>query len=389
MKKKPSDSSFILGGEAVWMNAVELRKVSKIFAGGVKAVEEVSLNVPEGRIVAVLGPSGCGKTTTLRLINRLEEPTTGVVLVRGREVRSQRPEVLRRSIGYVIQEGGLFPHQNVLANVATVPRLLGWDRSRIRGRVTEVLNLVGLPEKQFGRRMPAELSGGQRQRVGVARALAADPDILLMDEPFGALDPGTREALQDEFVKLNARLRKTVVLVTHDIAEAGRLADDIVLFHHGRVLQQGTLRDLLLQPADDRVRSFLGRRAQWLALEILRLKELLPNARDEGPGMRDEGKGMRDEERESIRALGTSSLIPHHSSLPELQLSGELPLGQALIKLAATPDDAAVGVDGETYLAKSLRARILADLNLAAGFTRIEEATPPSPESWQIQLPKK
>ena len=347
------------------MNAVELRKVSKIFAGGVKAVEEVSLNVPEGRIVAVLGPSGCGKTTTLRLINRLEEPTSGAVLVRGKEVRSQRPEYLRRSIGYVIQEGGLFPHQNVLANVATVPRLLGWDRSRIRERVSEVLNLVGLPEKQFGRRMPAELSGGQRQRVGVARALAADPDILLMDEPFGALDPGTREALQDEFVKLNARLRKTVVLVTHDVAEAGRLADDIVLFYHGRVLQQGSLRDLLLRPADDRVRSFLGRRAQWLALEILRLKELLPNARDEGRGMRDEGKGMRDEERESIRAIGTSSLIPHASSLPELELSGELPLGQALIKLAATPDDAAVSVDGETYLAKSLRAHILADLEKA------------------------
>jgi ABC-type proline/glycine betaine transport system ATPase subunit len=200
-----------------------------------------------------------------------------------------------------------------------------------------------------------------------------------MDEPFGALDPGTRDALQDEFVKLNARLRKTVVLVTHDIAEAGRLADDIVLFHHGRVLQQGSLRDLLLQPADDRVRSFLGRRAQWLALEILRLKELLPNARDEARGMRDEekrdegremrdeGKGIRDEERESIRALGTSSLIPHPSSLPELELSGELPLGQALIKLAATPDDAAVGVDGGTYLAKSLRAHILADLQMAGG----------------------
>jgi osmoprotectant transport system ATP-binding protein len=383
------------------MNAVELRKVSKIFAGGVKAVEEVSLNVPEGRIVAVLGPSGCGKTTTLRLINRLEEPTSGAVLVRGKEVRSQRPEYLRRSIGYVIQEGGLFPHQNVLANVATVPRLLGWDRSRIRGRVTEVLNMVGLPEKQFGRRMPAELSGGQRQRVGVARALAADPDILLMDEPFGALDPGTRDALQDEFVKLNARLRKTVVLVTHDIAEAGRLADDIVLFHHGRVLQQGSLRDLLLQPADDRVRSFLGRRAQWLALEILRLKELLPGIRDEGRGMRDEekrdegrgmgdeGKGIRDEERESIRALGTSSLIPHPSSLPELELSGELPLGQALIKLAATHDEAAVSVDGGTYLAKSLRAHILADLNLAAGFAGTQEAMPPSPESWGIQLPKK
>ncbi|HMF17019.1 MAG TPA: ATP-binding cassette domain-containing protein [Gemmataceae bacterium] len=343
------------------MNAVELRKVSKVFAAGVKAVDEISLNVPEGRTVAVLGPSGCGKTTTLRLINRLEEPTTGVVLVRGREVRSQRPEYLRRSIGYVIQEGGLFPHQNVLANVATVPRLLGWDRSRIRGRVSEVLNLVGLPEKQFGKRMPAELSGGQRQRVGVARALAADPDILLMDEPFGALDPGTRDALQDEFVKLNARLRKTVVLVTHDIAEAGRLADDIVLFHHGRVLQQGSLRDLLLQPADDRVRSFLGRRAQWLALEILRLKELLPMRKEEGP--KDEGGRMKYEQ-ERISASDSSFILPPSSLL---QLSGELPLGQALIKLAATPDDAAVSVDGGVYLAKSLRAHILADLEIAGG----------------------
>jgi osmoprotectant transport system ATP-binding protein len=338
------------------MNAVELRKVSKVFAGGVKAVEEVSLNVPEGRIVAVLGPSGCGKTTTLRLINRLEEPSAGVVLVRGKEIRSQRAELLRRSIGYVIQEGGLFPHQNVLANVATVPQLLGWDRSRIRARVSEVLNLVGLPEEQFGKRMPAELSGGQRQRVGVARALAADPDILLMDEPFGALDPGTREALQDEFVKLNARLRKTVVLVTHDIAEAGRLADDIVLFHHGRVLQQGSLRDLLLQPADDRVRSFLGRRAQWLALEILRLKELLPPPKEEG--------GRRKEEQKRTSVTDSSFIL---QPLSLLQLSGELRLGQALIKLAAAPDDAAVSVDGATYLTKSLRARILADLETVGG----------------------
>src|SRR5262249_32161819 len=169
--------------------AVELKNVTKIFPGGVRAVDGVSFTVPAGQIVALLGSSGCGKTTTLRLINRLEEASGGQVLVRGQDVRSQRPELLRRSIGYVIQEGGLFPHLDVSANVATVPQLLGWQRERVRRRVGEVLEMVGLPESYFGRRMPGELSGGQRQRVGVARGLAADPDILLMDEPFGALDP--------------------------------------------------------------------------------------------------------------------------------------------------------------------------------------------------------
>ena len=241
--------------------AVELRTVSKVYAGGVQAIADISLTIPRGRIVALLGPSGCGKTTTLRLINRLEEPTSGTILVRGQDVRQQPESKLRRSIGYVIQQDGLFPHWNVTANVATVPRLLGWPRARVADRVREVLDLVGLPENQFGRRMPAELSGGQRQRVGVARGLAADPDLLLMDEPFGALDPGTREALQDEFKELHARLGKTVVIVTHDIDEAARLADDIVLLDHGRIAQEGTVQDLLERPASPAVTAFLGRRA--------------------------------------------------------------------------------------------------------------------------------
>jgi osmoprotectant transport system ATP-binding protein len=321
--------------------AVELWNVSKVFAGNVKAVDDITLQVPAGRVVALLGPSGCGKTTTLRLMNRLEEPTSGRVLVRGQDVRSQRPEVLRRSVGYVIQEGGLFPHWNISANVATVPRLLGWPRARIRRRVGEVLDLVGLPEGQFGRRTPNELSGGQRQRVGVARALAADPDVLLMDEPFGALDPGTREALQDEFQALNARLGKTVVLVTHDIAEAGRLAEHIVLLSHGRVVQQGTLRDLLLHPISQQVHAFLGRRAQWLALEVLRL-------------------------RHSAADLPT---VP--GAADGVCLSGDLPLGQALIALADVADTAPVAVEAgsgrHAYSAKSLRTRIVADLEVAAG----------------------
>ncbi len=208
--------------------------------------------------------------------------------VRGNDVRGQRPEELRRSIGYVIQDGGLFPHMSVAANVATVPRLLGWDRERTRKRVAAVLELVGLPEAQFGRRLPAELSGGQRQRVGVARALAADPDLLLMDEPFGALDPGTRESIYDEFVQLNARLHKTVVIVTHDIIEAGRLADEIVLLDHGRIAQCGSLRDLLLHPADERVLRFLGGRGPDLALSVLRLRQIVAALPADGgaPGLR-------------------------------------------------------------------------------------------------------
>jgi osmoprotectant transport system ATP-binding protein len=318
--------------------AVELRQVSKVFAGGVQAVAEVDLQIPAGCVVALLGPSGCGKTTTLRLINRLEEASSGEVRVRGQDVRGQRPEALRRSIGYVIQDGGLFSHHDVSTNVATVPRLLGWQRQQVHARVGQVLDLVGLPESKFGRRMPAELSGGQRQRVGVARALAADPDILLMDEPFGALDPGTREAIHDEFLQLQAQLRKTIVLVTHDIVEAGRLAQQIVLLDHGRVVQRGSLRDLLLRPSDARASAFLGSRGPELALGVLQLGQVL------------------------------EGLPSDHATGKLMELPAHLPLGQALVALADRADDAAVAVVGKettTYSAKTLRGRILSDLETA------------------------
>jgi osmoprotectant transport system ATP-binding protein len=318
--------------------AVELNQVTKIFPGGMKAVDGISFTVPAGRIVALLGTSGCGKTTTLRLINRLEEATSGLVLVRGQDVRRQRPELLRRSIGYVIQEAGLFPHLTVRENVGTVPRLLGWSREHIRKRVGEVLEMVGLPEGQFGRRMPAELSGGQRQRVGVARALAADPDVLLMDEPFGALDPGTREAIQDEFLRLHARLGKAVVIVTHDIAEAGKLAGDIVLMDRGQIIQQGSLKDLLLRPAGERVRAFLGRQGQGLALEALRLEHLLPDL----------------------------SQVPVTAN--PIRLSPDIRLGQVLVAVVDAGDNATVAVDGAVergYLAREVRYRILEDLGKA------------------------
>ena len=315
--------------------AVELQCVSKIFPSGLKAVDGLSVAVPRGQVIALLGSSGCGKTTTLRLINRLAEPTAGRVLVRGRDVREQRPEVLRRSIGYVIQEGGLFPHFNVAANVATVPKLLGWPRERVRIRVAEVLDLVGLPEREFGRRLPSELSGGQRQRVGVARGLAGDPDILLMDEPFGALDPGTREKLQDEFLELQNKLHKTVVLVTHEIAEAGKLADEIVLMDKGQIVQRGSIRDLLLRPASDRVRDFLGRHRQGLALEALRLGQILDGL----------------------------AVVPMPAN--PIRLSAELRLGQVLAELAHADPSAVVAVDGEpsrAFTVAAVRSRILADL---------------------------
>ena len=205
--------------------------------------------------MALIGPSGSGKTTALRLVNRLIAPDAGEVLVDGRDVSGEDPVLLRRRIGYVIQEGGLLPHWDVLRNVSIVPRLLGWSEERRRTRAEELLSMVNLPAGEFGARRPAELSGGQRQRVGVARALAADPTVVLMDEPFGALDPIARRALQKEFVTWKRRLGKAVLLVTHDIPEAFRLADRVAVLRRGRVLQLGTPREIAENPADDFVRE--------------------------------------------------------------------------------------------------------------------------------------
>lgn len=209
--------------------------VGKRYAESV-AVGDLSLEVRDGEIVIFVGPSGCGKTTSLKMINRLVEPTSGMITIDGRDTRSRDVNELRRSIGYVIQQVGLFPHLTVAENVATVPRLAGWDRQRIGARVEELLDLVGLPPQTYAKRLPAELSGGERQRVGVARALGADPPILLMDEPFGALDPITRAEIQGEFKALKQRLNKTIIFVTHDLREALLLATRIGLFETGRLV---------------------------------------------------------------------------------------------------------------------------------------------------------
>jgi len=238
---------------------LETRRVSKRYPAGVQALSDVDLSVAAGETVALIGQSGSGKTTLLRLFNRLEEPSAGEVRVRGRSVASLDPIALRRHTGYVQQEGGLLPHWTVERNVALVPALLGWPAGRRRTRVDELLDLVGLEPARFRERYPRELSGGQRQRIAFARALAADPDVVLLDEPFGALDALTRLELQEEFLRLRRRLSKTMLFVTHDLDEAFRLADRIGVMREGRLLQLAGRETLASAPADDYVRRLVER----------------------------------------------------------------------------------------------------------------------------------
>ena len=237
--------------------AVEFRSVSKSFGNGRPALAEISFSVAPGENLVLLGTSGSGKTTTLKMINRLVEPDSGEVRVNGREVREWDPIKLRRQAGYVIQDVGLLPHFRIWENVALVPRLEGWPAARQRDRAFELLDLLGLAPKEYAEKWPEELSGGQKQRVGVARALALDPPLLLMDEPFGALDPITRRYIQKEFLALEQKLGKTVVFVTHDVPEAFRIADRIAVFDQGRILQIGTRQEILERPADGFVREFV------------------------------------------------------------------------------------------------------------------------------------
>ena len=237
---------------------ITFEHVGKSFAGGV-AIDDLSLTIDEGEFVVVIGRSGSGKSTTLKMLNRLVEYDRGRILFGGEEVRRFEPDVLRRRMGYAIQSIGLFPHWTVEQNIATVPDLLGWPRPRIRDRVTQLMELLDLAPETYRRRYPHQLSGGQQQRVGVARALAGDPAVLLMDEPFGSLDPVTRDALQQEIARIHKASGKTILFVTHDIDEALRLATRIVLLDRGRVVQVGTAREILMQPASEFVTDFVGR----------------------------------------------------------------------------------------------------------------------------------
>jgi len=264
---------------------ISLRDVSKVYAGGVRAVDRLSLDVERGETVVLLGASGCGKTTTLKMINRLIEASEGEIRVDGQDVADVDPVLLRRRIGYVFQGIGLFPHWSIADNVAAVPRLLEWPEDRVAARVDDLLARVGLPPAEYRDRRPAELSGGQQQRVGVARALAAEAEVVLMDEPFGAVDPLTRDGLQQELVGMRAQLGLTIVLVTHDVTEALLLADRVAVMDGGRILQVGPPAELFARPADAIVERLLDtprRQADRL--------HAIAHA-DEGSGARDGGDG--------------------------------------------------------------------------------------------------
>ena len=255
---------------------IRLEGITKVFPGqDAPAVDDLSIDFPDGEIVILVGPSGCGKSTTLRLINRLIEPTGGRIFLQGEDVTTVKPDQLRRRMGYVIQQIGLFPHMTIADNIATVPKMLGWDKQRVAARVTELLATVGMDPDTYRGRYPKELSGGQRQRVGVARAMAADPPILLMDEPFGAIDPITRDRLQNEFLRLQADIRKTIVFVTHDIDEAIKMGDRIAILQQGsRIAQYDTPERILTNPANDFVEAFIGHGASLKGLTLAHVTDV-------------------------------------------------------------------------------------------------------------------
>ncbi|MFF8645618.1 betaine/proline/choline family ABC transporter ATP-binding protein [Streptomyces sp. NPDC015345] len=259
---------------------IRFEQVTKRYPDGTTAVDDLSFEVAEGELVTLVGPSGCGKTTTMMMVNRLIEPTSGRIFVDGEDIAGVDPVRLRRRIGYVIQQVGLFPHRTVLDNTATVPSLIGWKKAKARARAAELLDLVGLDPKTYGSRYPEQLSGGQRQRVGVARALAADPPVLLMDEPFGAVDPVVREQLQDEFLRMQRAVRKTVLLVTHDIEEAVRLGDRIAVYGRGRIEQFDTPGAVLGAPETPYVAEFVGADR---GLKRLSVTEIQPDDLEEPP----------------------------------------------------------------------------------------------------------
>ncbi|MGZ8786262.1 MAG: ABC transporter ATP-binding protein [Acidimicrobiia bacterium] len=356
---------------------IRLEHVSKSFPGSPSpAVGDLSFEVSEGEIVVLVGPSGCGKTTTLKMINRIVEPTSGDIWVAGVNAINTDPHLLRRKIGYVIQQTGLFPHRTIAQNIATVPKLLGWDRSTIDERVDELIDLVGL-ETGMADRYPAELSGGQQQRVGVARALAADPPVLLMDEPFGAVDPIVRTRLQIELLSLQARVNKTIVFVTHDIDEAIQLGDRVAILNVGGVLEQmGPPEDILREPANDFVAEFLGtdRGLKRLSLIPIHAVDL-----DPGPVVTP-GTSLQDAKTMAARyevdwvGVGAAGRLLGWLYLSEVESLGRVPehdlrpfrsrlttsatLKEALNAIVSTRAKVAAVFDGDRYLGMLTAGRI-------------------------------
>ncbi len=326
------------------MSAVVFEHVVKRYAdAGRAAVDGCSLTVEEGQFVVLLGPSGCGKTTLLKMVNRINEPTSGSITVNGTEIHALHPTELRRRIGYVIQQVGLFPHMSVEQNIAVVPRLLHWERARIDERIDLLLTMVGLPPEEYRRRRPRQLSGGQQQRVGIARAMAADPVLLLMDEPFGAIDAITRTRLQDELLRIQAQVHKTVLFVTHDVEEALRLADLLVVMRDGRIVQADHPRAILTKPADDFVAQLVGAADPLRRLSLVPVTEIMqplallanghgrPMANGAGPGLNG-ARAVTIDHKESARAALALLMSGDGATLTVVDDSG-VPLG------AVTVDD--------------------------------------------------
>lgn len=335
--------------EDVSASTVRFESVTKLYPGAESpAVEELTFEVPAGEICVLVGPSGCGKTTALRMVNRTVEITSGDILIGDRSVREGDPARLRREIGYVIQQIGLFPHRTIAQNIGTVPQLLGWSRERTEQRSAELLNLIGL-DPEYGDRYPSQLSGGQQQRVGVARALAVDPPVMLMDEPFGAIDPINRARLQNEFLRLQAELRKTVLFVTHDVDEAIKMGDRVVVLKKGGVLAQfATPTELLMEPSDDFVEDFVGADRALKRLALMRVRDVdlwtAPLAQAGDPA-------------EPVRTAVAAAEVPHAllvdrenrplGWLSERDLAGEL--------VPETPDSSAVPlIDADSVLRDGL-----------------------------------
>jgi osmoprotectant transport system ATP-binding protein len=292
---------------------IRLEQLTKRFSGQKEAaVDQLSIDIPAGEIVILVGPSGCGKTTSLRLMNRLIEPTEGRIIFEGQDVTHTNPDELRRRMGYVIQQVGLFPHMTIADNIAVVPRMLGWSKQQVAQRVDELLQTVDMDPTVYRRRYPKELSGGQQQRVGVARAMAADPPVLLMDEPFGALDPITRERLQNEFLRLQAEIQKTIVFVTHDIDEAIKIGDRIAILQQGsKIAQYDTPAQILADPANDFVESFIGSGASLKGMSLTRVADIqlasdwpTASANDDHATVR---RLLQSSDRESVLILDDSS----------------------------------------------------------------------------------
>ena len=329
---------------------IELSNVTKIYPKAqAPAVNELSIGVPEGETCVLIGPSGCGKTTTLKMVNRLIEPTTGKIFVDGNNVLDQDPVKLRRSIGYVIQQIGLFPHMTIRDNIATVPKLLGWSDERIDERSDELLEMVGLDPAEFRERYPRELSGGQRQRIGVARALAADPPVMLMDEPFGAIDPITRDHLQNEFLRLQKRLKKTIMFVTHDIDEALKMGTLICILDVGGILQQlDTPASILSEPANEMVSDFVGADRGLKRLNLVKVSEVLqsdiPVARTNEVAA-DATETMRQQEIDNLLVVDDQHRLVGYVSLEAAQANPNKKTGDIVSPLITKTEEEATMKD--------------------------------------------